>query len=225
MQLAKRGHEYPPQQIDVAAFPADFSALFPQPSGLVEDSWPPTQITYLGLYLSKLQCKTLVLEAHYIDRDYLHDMAVFHALSLRSYENFCQRLHFFSEAFDLERWRQIVTAKGPARQEARDFLQGSYQGFCVVRPLPGSPIGRTVLPTLGPQTEEGQTREFTAIREYRIHLAGFELCVSGLAFQQQDQGVSACATTALWSSFHSVAHMEGLPMPTPVAIPEAGSRC
>jgi hypothetical protein len=223
MQLAAPA-QYPRQEIQVDAFPADFSSLFAQRPGLVEGNWPSTQITYLGVYLAKLGCKTLILESHYVDRDYIHDMSVFHALSVRSHPNHCQRLHFFSEAFDQLRWQQLVTAAGSTRNEACEYLQRCYLGFCVVRPLPGSPIGRTVLSTLGPRTSKGQAREFSAAREYRIHLAGFDLHVVGLAFQQQDQGVSACATTALWSSLHRVAHMEGLQIPTPVAITVTGSR-
>ena len=104
------------------------------------------------------------------------------------------------------------------------FLQDAYLGFCVMRPLPGSPVGRTVLPPLGQVTDSGRRREFGVIREYIAHLAGFELRVRGLAFQQQDQGVSACATTALWSAIHGVAPKEGLSIPTPADITEAASR-
>src|SRR5262249_34884889 len=62
------------------------------------------------------------------------------------------------------------------------------------------------------------------IREYLVHLCGLELRVQGLPFQQQDQGVSACATTALWSAIHKVSAMEGLPAATPASITQAASR-
>ena len=97
----------------------------------------------------------------------------------------------------------VTQAEGHAASHT--FLQNSYLGFSVIRPLPGSPVGRTVLPTFGPTTQLGLRREFASIREYAVHLGGFELKVSGLPFQQQDQGVSACATTALWSSIHVIA--------------------
>jgi hypothetical protein len=47
---------------------------------------------------------------------------------------------------------------------------------------------------------------------------------SALAFQQQDQGVSACATTALWSAMHKTAYVEGIRIPTPAAITQSASR-
>ncbi len=217
------GNEYPPSQsVGVQALPADFASLFPPPPGLLEDTWPPTQVTYLGVYLSSLGCKSVVSESHYIDRDYIHDMALFYSRSLRCYPNFCQRLHFFTEDFDLEAWKRMVTDTGNY-DEKTQFLQKAYLGYCVVRPLPGSPIGRTVLVTFGPTTPT-DTRSFDAVRDYDVHLGGFKLTIRGLAFQQQDQGVSACATTALWSSLNKVAQLEALAIPTPAEITQAASR-
>ena len=104
------------------------------------------------------------------------------------------------------------------------WLQDAYLGFSVIRPLPGSPLGRTVVATFGPEEGSGRRREFGGSRKYAVHLGGFELHVDGLAFQQQDQGVSACATIALWSAIHRVAPMEGIPAMTPAQITEAASR-
>src|SRR5712692_5316183 len=99
MTLDPRGHDYPSPQINVLPFSEDLPSLFVKPAGLIDD-WPPTQITYLGVYLHRLECKTIVVEKHYIDRDYSDDLSLFYARSLRDYPNHCQRLHFFREAFD-----------------------------------------------------------------------------------------------------------------------------
>jgi hypothetical protein len=225
MILEQRGHAYPTQAIHVISFPSEFSALFPKPVGLVEDTWPPLQLTYLGRYLAQLDCKSVVVEDHYVDRDYIGDVALFYSRSLRAYPNYCYRLHFFTEQFDEQRWRSLVTETEAAkRKEGLRLLQRSYLGFSVVRPLAGAPIGRTVLHTFPARTPNGERRVFAGIRDYAVHLAGFELHVSGLAFQQQDQGVSACATTALWSAMHCVASLESLPAPTPADITQAASR-
>ena len=75
------GHSYPEKQIRLAAFPDkadDFHLLFPRPPGLVEDDWPPTQLRYLGQYLGDRGCKTVVVETHYVDRDYIEDLALFY---------------------------------------------------------------------------------------------------------------------------------------------------
>lgn len=225
MILEQRGHTYPSQTIQVIELPAELSSSFPKPAGQVEDVWPPLQLTYLGNYVAAIGGKTVLIEGHYIDRDYIDDVALFYARSLRAYPNYCYRLHFFSAPFDNQRWRSLATeTDAGTRQQNRQFLQDAYLGFTVVRPLAGAPIGRTVLKTFPERTPTGEIRSFGGIRDYAANVSGIELHVRGLAFQQQDQGVSACATTALWSALQRVAPQEGLPVPTPADITEAASR-
>ena len=219
--------DYPSQDVTVLPVGSadEISRLFPAPPGMVEDVWPLVQITYLSEYLEQIRCATVLIEDHYVDRDYIEDMAIFYARSLRAYPPYCQRMHFFSESFDQTKWRDLlVRANGGEAENVRQWLQDAYLGFSVIRPLPGSPLGRTVVATFGPEASGGRRREFRGTREYTVHLGGFELRVEGLAFQQQDQGVSACATVALWSAVHQVAPLEGLPAMTPAQITEAATR-
>ncbi len=65
---------------------------------------------------------------------------------------------------------------------------------------------------------------FPKLRDYAVHLAGIKLVVPGLAFQQQDQGVNACATTSLWSALQNIARAEEFHVPTPAEITQAASR-
>ena len=182
-------------------------------------------MTYMGIYLDSLGCRTIVHERHYIDRHYIDDFSLFYSRSLRDYPNSCQRLHFFASEFDGEQWSGLVQrANSGEREEVERELAGKYLGFMVIKTLPGSPIGRTVVRTFNRDAEGGQRREFTAIRRYEVSLAGLSLSVRGLAFQQQDQGVSACATTALWSALQRTATQEHLSSPTPAEITEAASR-
>lgn len=220
-----QNRQAPALEVRVLAFPGDLAPLFPQPDGFVEYDWPPLQIRYLSEYLKQLGCRTVVVESHYIDRDYIDDVALFYSRSLRGYQNYCQRFHFFGAEFGLDHWRTLIAdANRGSASTAAQFLQASYLGYSVVRPLPGSPIGRTVVGTFGPRTADGHSRVFSATRSYVANLCGFELTVRGLAFQQQDQGVSACATTALWCAIHQVAPMEGLKIATPAEITQAASR-
>ncbi len=222
--IEARGHKYPKQRLTVCEFPQALHELFPRPEGFSED-WPPAQLLYLHDYLANLGCKTLVHESHYIDRDHIDDTAFFYARNLRGYPNYCQRLHFFGVRFDQQRFRGLMhDANAGRRSESESFLQSEYLGFAVVRPLPGSPIGRSVLKTYPSQADAGHTRNFSAVRKYNVHLAAFDLSVEGLAFQQQDRGVSACATTALWSALHRIADDERMQIPTPAEITESASR-
>ena len=221
------GHSYPEKEIRLAAFPGkadDFHLLFPPPPGMVEDHWPPTQLTYLGHYLANRGCRTVLSETHYVDRDYIEDLALFYGRSLRNFPNYCQRLHFFTAEMSDAEWRSAAASTGEAHELAKTRLQESYLGFSVVRPLPASPIGRTVLKTYDATTAAGERRVFDTIRQYAVHLASFRLELKGLAFQQQDRGVSACATTALWCAIQSVAPKEGLGLVSPATITESASR-
>ena len=182
-------------------------------------------MTYMGFYLHSLDCKTIVHERHYIDRHYIEDFSLFYSRSLRNYPNSCQRLHFFASEFDEEQWHGLIQrANDGGRKVVERELTDQYLGFMVVKPLAGSPIGRTVLRTLGRTTSSDQRLEFSTIRRYAVTVAGLSLSVKGLAFQQQDQGVSACATTALWSALQRTAPLEDLSSPTPAQITEAASR-
>ena len=103
-------------------------------------------------------------------------------------------------------------------------LQAWYLGFSVIRPLPESPIGRTVLPAISPRAPSETESSFATIRRHNVHLAGFSLHVDGVPFQSQDQGVSACATTALWSALDCVAATEEITVSSPASITESATR-
>lgn len=222
--MAPGSGRYPAQSISVGKFQLTFDEVFLRPDGFVDD-WPPDQVAYIKQYLKKLGCKSIVLESHYIDRDFIFDFSAFYARSFRNYDNHCRRAHFFSCQLTAEQWKGFF---GPLREDERrritNDLQAEYLGFVVLKPLPGSPIGRTVLRTFPSISDTGSARVFGGIRQYEVNLAGYRFTVEGLAFQQQDRGVSACATTALWSSLQKVAHDERLPIPTPAHITETASR-
>src|SRR5690349_17357904 len=110
--MALSATPYPKGGISVATFAGSLAPFIAQPAGLLED-WPLPQAQYLGLYLTELDCKTVVVESHYIDRDYIEDVALFYAKSLRSYPNYCSRLHCFRESFDLVAFQGLI-AKGAA---------------------------------------------------------------------------------------------------------------
>ena len=214
--------DYPAQNLAIHAFKKSLKPFFPAPPGDLH-TWPPIQVDYLTAYLTELNCRTVLEEAHYVDRDYIEDLSLFYSRSLRNYPNHCRRLHLFSRSLTWSAWRELLSRARTEYQEVCRELSQSYLGFIVVRPLPGRPIGRTVLAPMGPHAKEG-TREFASLRTYCAHVGGLELEVRGLAFQQQDQAVSACATTATWTALQATARREQLVMRTPAEITLAASR-
>lgn len=55
-------------------------------------------------------------------------------------------------------------------------------------------------------------------------MAGIELTVRGVPFQQQEVAVGVCATTAIWVALAAAARSVGHRSPTPNQITEAATR-
>jgi hypothetical protein len=185
------------------------------------------QLGYIEQYIRDQRCETIVIEDHYIDRDYMEDHSIFYSKNLSPYPNSCRRIHFFSLGptilkLELSRLRGIgaepASQPNQFRDECAKFSLDAYLGFCVIKPLPGCPVGRTVLQHFPNNPGTGFERVFDCCRPYESHLLGIPLTVHGLAFQQQDLGVSACATTALWSALQKATQMEAHELATPAQI-------
>ena len=173
------------------------------------------QLLYLERYLDMLNAKVIVKEKKYFDRDYLAEFAAFYSVSSKGYPNICERLHFFSG--DINR-RTLISAAGGKNNRTLKRLQDTYLGFIVVRPIPAAPLGRTVIKWFPDELEGTTPRVVEPSRQYYVHIAGIKLSVYGLAWQQQDTGVSACATVSLWSMFHSSAFDDHHAIPTTADI-------
>lgn len=172
------------------------------------------QEQYLRGYLDDLGTKVVVTEPNYFDRDYLSEFAAFFGGSARGYPNVCRRLHFFGDA-RVDRALLVQALDGDPG--AREVVVGSYLGFVVVRPIPATPFGRSVLKMYNSSSAR-PTRCVEPARSYRPHLAGLELAVTGIAWQQQDTSVSACATIALWTMFQASAFDEHHAIPTTTQV-------
>jgi len=201
----------------------------------MRDGFP--QLNYIERYLRKAKrpCLSVIIERYYIDRDFIHDFSAFYSTSLYAYPNWCQRIHFFSidknqARQELKKLSQLganagITDSGGAFQKAcKEFSEKFYMGFSVIKPLLGSPVGRTVLRHYDSEAGKGLLRKFNCTRHYQVHLLGIDLTVCGLVFQQQDVGVSACATTAVWSSLSKTKDFEEIATPTPAQITQLASQ-
>ena len=171
---------------------------------------------YLRCYLHDLEARAVVIEPHYFDRDYLSEFEAFYATSSAGYPNICQRVHYFS----IKVTRALFAKAVGGDAVALDVLNNSYLGHVILRPIPGAPIGRTVLKVYPDDVgiAAGTPRVMQPAREYEAHIAGITLRVSGLAWQQQDSAVGSCATVSLWSMLHSSAFDDHHAIPTTAAI-------
>jgi len=178
------------------------------------------QARYLRCYLEDLSASVVIEEPSYFDRDYLAEFSAFYGVSSRGYPNRCRRLHFFS---DPGISRSVVRKAAAANKRSLERLQESYLGFVILRPIPAAPLGRTVVrwyPDATPETP----RVVYPSREYVAHVAGISLRVVGVAWQQQDRGVGACATVGLWSMLHASAFDDHHAIPTTADITRSAHR-
>jgi len=180
------------------------------------------QAQYLCNYLHELGATWAIEEPLYFDRDFLSEFATFYSTSASGYSNACQRLTFFSlpQAEDAAGVRSLLERALAGEEEAAGAMQRGFLGFTVLRPIRDARLARTVVrwyddhPNKLPRTVE-------PTRPYHVHLAGLKLTVSGIAWQQQDQAVGACATVALWTMLHSSALDEHHSIPTTTLITRA----
>jgi len=177
------------------------------------------QVVYLRYYLADLEAATVLEEPGYFDRDYLSEFAAFYSVSSRGYPNRCRRCHFFSTEITRSHLRAAVGGS----ERAIRRMQDHYLGFVVIRPIPSAPLGRTVLRWY-PEHTPATPRITHPSRDYACHVAGITLKVHGLAWQQQDTGVGACVTIALWSMLHSSAFDDHHAIPTTADITRFANR-
>jgi hypothetical protein len=86
------------------------------------------------------------------------------------------------------------------------------------------PVQLGASPALYPDKTPERPRITNPARIYKIHLAGIELSLSGIAWQQQDTGVAACATIGVWSMLHSSAFDDHHAIPTTAEITKAAHK-
>ncbi|MDC0434437.1 hypothetical protein OAM69_02220 [bacterium] len=174
------------------------------------------QLRYVYCYLRDLGAASVLVEPHYFDKDYLSEFAAFYSVSARGYPNTCRRMHFFSVKVDRKNFTDAVSGEA----QALHALQDAYLGFSVIRPIAAACLGSTVLAWY-PDSRSATRRVTTPSREYRCHVAGIALSVVGLAWQQQDSAVGACATVGLWSMLHASSFDNDHSAPTTAQITEA----
>jgi hypothetical protein len=177
------------------------------------------QIDYFDEYFEESCCLTIVVEHPYVDHDYLDDYAAYYAKCFHPYDRFCARLHFFTCTFTEDDFVSILRGVTTDSALSAAELNSSYLGFVVVKPLPGSFIGRTCLRTYPSENR----RFYPTTRNYESHLFGISLSVEAVPFQEQDSTVAMCATSALWSALHGTGKLFQHSLLSPVEITKAAT--
>ncbi|MDL5514867.1 hypothetical protein QSE00_23860 [Arenibacter sp. M-2] len=155
--------------------------------------------------------KTILVEEPYISKAYLIDYSNYYSICFQDYKRDCKRVHFFGKSFDdIKFEKELYDSKS-------NFLNDCYLGYIVVKPLPDSIIGPTLLKTYEVRND-GMERFYPSCREYKVNLFGKVLKLKSLVYQEQDTVVAACASVAIWSAFHKTSKLFDTNLPSPSEI-------
>lgn len=187
------------------------------------DSFP--QKEYFIKYLERHDCKTVLIEFNYIDKDYIIDYSKFFARSYKHVSRRVKRIHFFSAEFTQEDLEHALNHQNEEHAESYGPVLSNiitkYIGFIILKPLLDDNgqklLGRTLLKCPCADTE---TTQFVH-KNNKVNLFGIHLQVDTLPFQMQDTAVGGCATSALWVANSKLSELFGTPNLSPFEITEA----
>ena len=131
-----------------------------------------------------LGAQSAVLEYRYLDADYRSEHSRFYSTTFRRYPSITHRLHFFAERLPAD----LADSAVPAI-----FGNLGYLGYTILRPLPGAPVGRTMLQPL----KDARSHVLCQLVE-DVNLLGERLTVTASPFVSQDAQLSICAHATLW---------------------------
>ena len=135
--------------------------------------------------------RSVVVEQRYLDPDWRSEHGAFHGRLFRRHPSVCHRWHLFTD--------DVPADLSELRPEA-------YRGYVVLRPLPSTPVGRTMIAP--PAGLEGAIRcEATE----RVSLFGTPLWITAMPFLSQDAEYLRCAHATLWMVLRHAHLAHGLP--------------
>jgi hypothetical protein len=113
------------------------------PAGVISEK---NHFRYLKGYLGDtgLNAKTVVVEEDYLSKDFIQDYASCYAFCFEPYPKFCKRVHFFANDFNEDAFNAVMIL---SREADNNEFWNNYLGFVVVKPIPTTVIGYTVLKT------------------------------------------------------------------------------
>lgn len=153
-------------------------------------------------------------ESTYIDRDFSASYSAFYSTLFRPRPKFCRRIHFFDADMSevLEAESKLMLADG------LEAGNGSYMGHVVVRPLAHAPVGSAIVSS---RHFEAPEIRIDVRSEFKVHLLGAELTVTGIPVTEQDRRTGACAQSAIWTTGRHLQNRYAMPWYSVADINEA----
>ncbi len=207
MNLADWSPDRPSRVVDLRR-PQDADELVADYAGRGRDGSPLAAVMD---HARALGASTAVVEHRYLDPDWRSEHAAMYSKTFRRYPGVAHRLHFF---------RGVVPA--PPEDGSvydPDYEAAGYLGYAVLRPVPGAPVGRTVLPPL-----EQDERALTCQAWDDVTLFGHRLPVIGAPFTSGDGQLGGCGHASVWTTAYYHHREVGLPRQLPARIAEQAAR-
>lgn len=191
---------------------------------------------YLRYYDNEVgfEAQTIVVEKKYMSLSFLKDYSTYYSSGYHERSKYCRRIHFFQNKFSEQEFENFLISGHELKDNDENKLSNFYLGHIVTKPLPNALIGATLIRCYDEffdsltknklwrsKKYKLRNRKFTALRWYTVNLFGQPIHFKSLVFQEQDNAVSACATTALWMSFHKLSELFRTKLPAPIRITES----
>jgi len=135
--------------------------------------------------------RSVVVEQRYLDQDWRSEHGAFHGQLFRRHPSVCHRWHPFTDDVPADLSRLDPEA---------------YRGYVVLRPLPSTPVGRTMI-----VPPPGLTGAIRCEATERVSLFGAPLSVTAMPFLSQDAEYLRCAHATLWMLLRHAHLAHGLP--------------
>jgi len=152
-----------------------------------------------------------VVEDNYIDKDFLLDYVNYYSRCFDNIEKKTKRIHFFkSSPKSIEKLLKELFLKKKSKElnKNKQKLSDHYIGFLIRKPINENIIGRCILKKYSEEKFQKKDSEFkrklNVFKRNTVHFFGIPLKIDSLPFQEQDKGVSACATVSVWSSLKAL---------------------
>jgi hypothetical protein len=145
----------------------------------------------------------IVKEPRYIDADWRSQLSRFYNGTFRRYPSVCHRLHFFTR---------------PVPPDLKDLsgLQDAYRGYTILRPLPLSPVGRTMIAPPAELADAVRCEDTDTVDVF-----GWSFQIRAMPFISQDTQFLRCAHAALWMVLAHARRSHGMPRRLPGDIHDA----
>jgi hypothetical protein len=149
--------------------------------------------------------QSVIVEYRYVDADWRNEHEHFYGGTFRRYPSVAHRLHFFAAP---------VSADFGELGAIGDL----YRGYSVMRPLPGTPVGRTMIQA---PPEMAAANSTTATET--VNIFGHRFQITAMPFISQDAQYLRCAHASIWMVLRHATLRYGLPKRLPGDVREAAA--